>query len=654
MSHGYFVGPIPTKWFFRHFMHSADGAIPVPRANFSAVREARDADTMRLKLVTAIHRHGLAPGLEYIATLRDEQAEMEAGPSTSTTAVGLGEAVPSIYARPKREGSTAPRTMRGIPLEALDFYTACLPIEVRADDSSDPFLDPLDYNDHLRTTVGPYTFAWYDDTREATRTALAAQARELMHRQQRVCVLQLVLCGRHARLLRWDRGGAVVTERFAYAAAAGVLAEFLWRYAHLPAAARGWDDTAGPPNAREAGLFRAAVQRFLKAHAGGARTVPQGEVTLDAAYPVWRVRVADEHSGAATVLIVQRPFHTSGGVLGRATRGYLAYDVRARRVTFFKDTWRPGYTRRLGAEAGTYHTLREHGVQHLPKVLYACDVRDGGGELQQTRSYGIAHMNPAWDQRTERSGELVHHRVVQEIAYPLQQALDEREYVQVLHDAAVAVGTAHAQANLLHRDLSLNNVMITSEGRGVLNDWDMAGRDTTSIYVGTWTYMSIGILQNPKKRHDVLDDYESLYWILQFGVMTRYLAEGAEPEMNIFDEMERNDANTHWIGGTKKLEWVLTSEGRVIPCTSAPLRQLVADMDAAWRRYYQLQADHTGKEAEWEKVQARYKTAAFWGHIFEQALEKFPQPMKRGRKRKAEPMEPPRRSKRLKILRGED
>ena len=426
---------------------------------------------------------------------------MEPGPSTRTDAEGLREAIPAIYVRPKREGSTVPRTTRDIHSETVDFYTACLPIEVRLDDSSDPFLDPLDYNDHLRATVGPYTFAWYDDTREATRSALAAQARELMHRQQRVCVLQLVLCGRHARLLRWDRGGAVATERFEYAAAPGVLAEFLWRYAHLSAAARGWDDTAGPASAHETRLFRTAVRCFLKAHSGRARAVPEAEVTLDASFPVWRVRVVDEHSGAATVLIVQRPFHHSGGVLGRATRAYLAYDVRTRRVVFVKDTWRAAYTRRLGAEAGTYRTLREHGVPHLPNVLYACDVRDGGGELQQTRSYGIAHMNRAWDQRTERGGELVHHRVVQEIAYPLQQALNEREYVQALHDAAigessipkprhamlmlfpVAVGSAHAQANLLHRDLSLNNIMITSEGRGVLNDWDMAGRDAASIYV---------------------------------------------------------------------------------------------------------------------------------------------------------------------------
>ena len=39
----------------------------------------------------------------------------------------------------------------------------------------------------------------------------------------------------------------------------------------------------------------------------------------------------------------------------------------------------------------------------------------------------------------------------------------------------LAIDKAYSSAGLLHRDVSYGNVMITPEGRGVLNDWDHAG-----------------------------------------------------------------------------------------------------------------------------------------------------------------------------------
>lgn len=181
--------------------------------------------------------------------------------------------------------------------------------------------------------------------------------------------------------------------------------------------------------------------------------------------------------------------------------------------------------------------------------------------------------------------------------------------------------------------------------------------------------MSIGLLQNPEtKRHDILDDFESLYWILQHGRITRYSEEGADQPLEVFDEMERDEGRGQWIGGTKKLELVLKSEEAHIPCPCEPLRQLVVDMNSAWRHYHELRANRE-KEAEWKETRALYKRASFWTSIFAAALEKFPAKAKRGRgrqtetvasttrtstKRKAEPSdEPVRRSKRLKAKRGE-
>ena len=38
-----------------------------------------------------------------------------------------------------------------------------------------------------------------------------------------------------------------------------------------------------------------------------------------------------------------------------------------------------------------------------------------------------------------------------------------------------AIDKAYNSAGLLHRDISFANIMITADGRGILNDWDHAG-----------------------------------------------------------------------------------------------------------------------------------------------------------------------------------
>ena len=38
-----------------------------------------------------------------------------------------------------------------------------------------------------------------------------------------------------------------------------------------------------------------------------------------------------------------------------------------------------------------------------------------------------------------------------------------------------AIDNAYNTAELLHRDISVGNIMVTANGRGILNDWDHAG-----------------------------------------------------------------------------------------------------------------------------------------------------------------------------------
>ena len=60
---------------------------------------------------------------------------------------------------------------------------------------------------------------------------------------------------------------------------------------------------------------------------------------------------------------------------------------------------------------------------------------------------------------------------------------------------AIAITKAYEVAGLLHRDVSIRNVMLTSDGRGILNDWDHAG-STDNLAAGI-----VGLLHQQQLRH---------------------------------------------------------------------------------------------------------------------------------------------------------
>ena len=64
---------------------------------------------------------------------------------------------------------------------------------------------------------------------------------ETFQRQHREFVFTVSIGREHARLIRWDRVGAVLSEPFAYKEDPGPLADFLLRVARAPPALQGFD-----------------------------------------------------------------------------------------------------------------------------------------------------------------------------------------------------------------------------------------------------------------------------------------------------------------------------------------------------------------------------------------------------------------------------
>lgn len=47
-----------------------------------------------------------------------------------------------------------------------------------------------------------------------------------------------------------------------------------------------------------------------------------------------------------------------------------------------------------------------------------------------------------------------------------------------LSSPSLALSVAYLDADVLHQDISEGNIMVTEDGRGILNDWDCAWRKT--------------------------------------------------------------------------------------------------------------------------------------------------------------------------------
>lgn len=89
----------------------------------------------------------------------------------------------------------------------------------------------------------------------------------------------------------------------------------------------------------------------------------------------------------------------------------------------------------------------------------------------------------------------------------------------------IAHYVVYTKCGILHRDLSVNNIMFTRRGKavvGILNDWDLAAsvipkdKATSKHRTGTAAFMALDLLANDGKPllHEYHHDLESFVWIL--------------------------------------------------------------------------------------------------------------------------------------------
>ncbi|KAI6009300.1 hypothetical protein EDC04DRAFT_2906585 [Pisolithus marmoratus] len=216
----------------------------------------------------------------------------------------------------------------------MDFSTAELCIELKPCMSYDPFDDP-----DAKISKGQLT------------TFAAAQ----FSSQFRIFVFSVVIVNDHARFVRWDRAGAIVTTRFNYLEKSDVLTNFFWRFSHLAREERGHDPSVSPSNLSEEDAQKIRDVLHLEA----------GTTLFTFAIPY--------NDGGKLFYGPHFPFPVRS-LVGRSTRTMPVcnfVDGAPGKVVFLKEYWRQAVMR---GEAEVYEHLIKHRVPHIAPLMCGGDV----------------------------------------------------------------------------------------------------------------------------------------------------------------------------------------------------------------------------------------------------------------------------------------
>ncbi|CAA7269104.1 unnamed protein product [Cyclocybe aegerita] len=390
------------------------------------------------------------------------------------------------------------------------FWRPQLPFELKTGKLS-PFSDPS--KDSTAEERLRHPFENPSESARDLRGQMATTLAEMCARQFRTHAFMVFMNETEVRFLRTDRTATVVTKAYNYRTNSDVLAEFLARFSHITDAQRGMDESVRSATSEEIEVAQAYLRHYQQTPRRFLPWVAIQVPTLD---------------GSVREVIAREPLSEPDSLTGRSTRAFPVYDLKEKKVMFLKDTWRadlPG----MDQETDLLRLLNEAGVQHVPKLVDGGDVV-GVGEYHTTHSH--LSENATW--RAGPLAELVpraHHRFLEDfMGIELKRFKNPRELIQGVADAFEAHRQALYKCGILHRDVSVKNVMLDRGGRGVLNDWDMAKKvgipgeplppappETPKRHcyrTGTWYFMAAGLLGDPLKFHTLQDDIESFFWVV--------------------------------------------------------------------------------------------------------------------------------------------
>ncbi|RPD55000.1 hypothetical protein L227DRAFT_484800, partial [Lentinus tigrinus ALCF2SS1-6] len=467
-----------------------------------------------------------------------------------------------------------------------------------------------------------------------TIVRLARNARTLMLVHGFLYSFVLGIYGNTVRIARIDRTVCIVSRPFNLHENIDILKSFFWHFTHpiVGSPVVGCDPTIR--------CLTTAEDAWLQKHlsrTGVRRT------SMDV-FMTRRVEVYNDEGGTMVPYFVYQLVDVNPRLMSRSTMVWRAIkdtyeeDQRAEKNVkscILKDSWRPlvrrpeiDFYRRI---AGTISDEERWG---LPKMVIGGDI----GQLDtagRTTLAGTSSETPSpappgyphqfstslpWPQHqtvtcsiTARSlhahRERSHMRfVIEDVGRPLSEFRDTRELVMALRDAISYALTGHRlaweKAGLLHRDISLGNILIVVEPNkagfvGFLHDFDYssmtepapddlapastsyAPRDVDKPELrertGTRYFMACELLRGGQSGvvHRVYHDLESYYWVLLWLILQHThhnLGHAQLEEVFEFDDLS--------VALRKKTRWLWggfwDEDDKLIVQDNAPLTDLMA------------------------------------------------------------------------------
>ncbi|KAF9486843.1 hypothetical protein BDN71DRAFT_1425728 [Pleurotus eryngii] len=478
-------------------------------------------------------------------------------------------------------------------------------------------------DDTKPTPAEKYPFE--NDTKQgrSTRGQIASYAGVTMAMQFRSHLFSILVCGRYARFIRWDRSCAIVTRRFDYTTYPLILFDFYKRFAQLTDVQRGLY-----PNLRK--LSRPAGIKALEMMRKYATSYFTGEhadfyknESDPKQLPLLSLVFDDD------IYVVPAPCFDGAmySPFGRCTRNRAVVLLKEcenvkeaedgthgkhGQILYLKEYWREESTS-TKKESEVYRILEAAEVTFVAKMHAGGDLMAGDEAIA---TIGHEWKLKPWVQnpRKLRIRHLMAHFIVlSTLGRDLATFKTARQLVTCIADAM----DAHQQAyklGILHRDISAGNILMTLQAknrRGFLIDWDhciflneaLKERTGTRVHrTGTWQFMSAHLTQNPDNAsHTVVDDRESALHVLTYMAL-KHLRHNIQNQLrlrgllDVFDlyvsEDGEPDVGTEYKAGT------IVKGGPGVKFDIPAITLLIQDLSEFLAPRYINKYDRTAEELE--------------------------------------------------------